>query len=217
MILMKQMIEMELYILMKKHGIQKHYKKHDFVFQLHEYVNHLYLLEEGWIKTSKDCGEGRPATLYLYQAGELFGIEEPMAHISQRQKDAYCLTNCSIISIDIQTFFELVKEKPDLFSTISSTLSKQLLYTQHLIEELMSKTVAQRLVSLFLHFSIKKGEQLLVTLPLTHEELSFMIGCSRQTITELLNNWRKQGLIDYQKRQVTIIDSNVLLSVSSFS
>lgn len=44
------------------------------------------------------------------------------------------------------------------------------------------------------------------TLPLTHEFLSLMLGVRRPGVTEALNVLRKQGLISYQRGQITVKD-----------
>jgi CRP-like cAMP-binding protein len=44
------------------------------------------------------------------------------------------------------------------------------------------------------------------TLPLTHEFLSIMLGVRRPGVTDALNVLRKQGLISYQRGQITIRD-----------
>jgi CRP-like cAMP-binding protein len=44
------------------------------------------------------------------------------------------------------------------------------------------------------------------TLPLTHEFLSLMLGVRRPGVTEALNVLRKQGLISYQRGQITVRD-----------
>lgn len=201
--------------MLKKFGSRKHYKKNDFIFQLHESSNSIYLLEEGWVKISKDGGEEQPVTLFLHRAGEVFGAEELMAQVPQRERDARCLTHCSVLSLDTNTLFAMLYEDSSLLFTITSRMAKQHLHTQDCIEALIGKTVSQRLASLLIYFSTKKQDALLVELHVTHEELSFMIGCSRQTITELLNKWRKQGVIDYQKRIITILDEEAFLTYST--
>jgi len=206
--------ENNLAMMIKRFGIRRHYKKNEFIFRLHESANQIYLLEEGWVKVSKDGGEEQPVTLFLHRAGELFGSEEAIAHISLRERDARCLTNCSIFSIDTHTFLAILQEDSSMLFAITALIAKQHLYIQDCVEALMGKTVSWRLASLLIYFSTKKDDTLLVELPITHEELSFMIGCSRQTVTELLNKWRKQGIIDYQKRLITIFDKNALLSYS---
>ena len=37
---------------------------------------------------------------------------------------------------------------------------------------------------------------------LTHEEMSNIIGGSRQTISELLSEWKSKGLINYHREQI---------------
>jgi CRP-like cAMP-binding protein len=45
---------------------------------------------------------------------------------------------------------------------------------------------------------------------LTHEFLSFMLGCRRSGITEVLQNLQQQGLIRYGKGKITVLDRDRL-------
>ena len=64
-----------------------------------------------------------------------------------------------------------------------------------------------------MEFSEEINDKRYVELPITHEEISFLIGCSRQSVTEILNKWREQKLIDYNRRKVVIYDSDSLFSI----
>jgi len=46
------------------------------------------------------------------------------------------------------------------------------------------------------------------TLPLTHEFLSLMLAVRRAGVTTALNALRNNGLISYQRAQITILDRN---------
>src|SRR3954469_21138796 len=48
------------------------------------------------------------------------------------------------------------------------------------------------------------------TLPLTHEFLSLMLAVRRAGVTTVLNALRKNGLISYQRGQITVLDRNGL-------
>ncbi|MGM9929513.1 MAG: Crp/Fnr family transcriptional regulator [Bacillus sp. (in: firmicutes)] len=200
-------------MVVEHYGVIKQFKKNEYIFQINDFANHIYLLADGWVKIAQDSGEGYGVTLSLHQAGNMFGLAEPLAHISRRTKDARCLTNCQIISLDIQTLFSLIKQHPDLLLSITTTLSQNILHTQNLVGTLMNKPVPWRLASLLLDFSEEKDNKRYVNLPITHEEISFLIGCSRQSVTEILNKWRTQQFIDYNRRKVVIHDSDALFSI----
>lgn len=197
----------------KQYGVLKQYKKNDYVFQINDSANQIYLLTNGWVKIAQDSGDGYGVTLSLHQAGNMFGLAEPLSHMVKRTKDARCLSNCQIISLDVPSLFLLMKQHPELSLSITAVLSHNILHTQNLVGTLINKPVPWRLASLLIEFSEERNDKRYVELPITHEEISFLIGCSRQSVTEILNKWRSQQLIDYNRRKVIIHDCEALFSI----
>lgn len=200
----------DLKAVIKHYGVIKQYKKNDYIFQINDPANYIYLLANGWVKIAQDSGEGYGVTLSLHHAENIFGLAEPLVHMANRTKDARCLTNCQIILLDVSTLFSLIKQHPELLLSITTVLSRNILHTQNLVGTLLNKPVPWRLASLLIEFSEELNDKRYVELPITHEEISFLIGCSRQSVTEILNKWRTQQLIDYDRRKVIIHDCDAL-------
>jgi len=188
-------------------GTARTCKKNVFIFHVNDPVNDVYYLDEGWVKVSQDGGEGQGVTLFLRQAGELFATAEVLTRMPFRERYARCLTDCRIYSLGARKLFDLMKAHPELLLTVASMMSRRLLDTQNFVEALMNKPVSWRLANVLIRLADPAGY---VNLPITHEELSFLIGCSRQTVTDLLNSWHGQGWIAYQRRSITILDKDAL-------
>jgi CRP/FNR family transcriptional regulator, cyclic AMP receptor protein len=67
---------------------------------------------------------------------------------------------------------------------------------------------AQRLAGLLLDLSDRHGTAAesgtVITMPLSQEEIASLIGTSRATVTRALGSWRRRGLIDTARHQITI-------------
>ncbi len=203
----------DLKAVIKQYGVIKQYKKNEYIFQINDSANYIYLLANGWVKIAQDSGEGNGVTLSLHQAGNMFGLAEPMNHMAKRTKDARCLSDCQIFSLDVPKLFLLIKQYPELLLSITAVLSHNILHTQNLVGTLINRPVPWRLASLLMEFSEEINDKRYVELPITHEEISFLIGCSRQSVTEILNKWRSQKIIDYNRRKVVIYNSDALFSI----
>jgi CRP/FNR family transcriptional regulator, cyclic AMP receptor protein len=75
---------------------------------------------------------------------------------------------------------------------------------------------AQRLAQLLLDLAEKYGEPagpgqaLVLTLPLSQDELASLVSTSRATVTRALHDWRQRGLIQTRTRRITITDPAAL-------
>ncbi|MDP9234769.1 MAG: Crp/Fnr family transcriptional regulator [Actinomycetota bacterium] len=66
--------------------------------------------------------------------------------------------------------------------------------------------VARRLVEMADRFGDQQDDGLLITLPLSQEELAGWTGSSREAVSKALQALRARGLIDTKRRAVTILD-----------
>ncbi|MDR6550380.1 Crp/Fnr family transcriptional regulator [Paenibacillus qinlingensis] len=197
--------------LFEEYGVLLHYKKNEFIFREDEESKHIYFLKSGLIKISQSAEEGHGITLFLRSAGEIFGAAEVLTG-QRRQRFGRCILNSQVLLVPADHFKSLVLSRPDVLYALTVSNARRLLSTQRYVETLISRPVAWRLA----HFLSQIGEwqqsEIHVKLPLSHEEMSYIIGCSRQTITETLNKWKEQGLIQYEKKQVIIYDYEDFMS-----
>lgn len=191
----------------RKHGISQTYRKNEFVFQENDLPSGAYYVASGLIKISQSSEEGQGITLFLRYEGEVFGNAEVLTNMA-RKRYAKCLVDSQIITLDSRKFLELAKENAEFSYSVAVLGARRLLQTQRMVETLISRPVAWRLAWFLLQLGKPTEEKLEVQVPLSHEEISYVIGCSRQTVTETLNKWRDKGLIDYAKKKIVVYHPN---------
>lgn len=187
----------------RRHGIAHTYRKNEFVFLENDLPSGAYYVESGLIKVSQSSEEGQGITLFLRYEGEVFGNAEVLTNMA-RKRYAKCLVDSQIITLDSRKFLELTKENAEFSYSVAVLSARRLLQTQKMVETLISRPVAWRLAWFLMQLGKPTGEKLEVQVPLSHEEISYVIGCSRQTVTETLNKWRDKGLIDYAKKKIVV-------------
>lgn len=187
------------------YGVTKTYKKNEFIFQENDPAQAAFYVDSGLIKISQSSQEGQGITLFLRYAGDIFGNAELLTNL-QRKRYAKCLVDSQIISLDARKFLELAKSDAEFAYSLAVIGARRLLQTQNVVEALISRPVAWRLAWFLVQMGKQKDDTLEVQLQLSHEEISYVIGCSRQTVTEILNKWREKALIDYTKKKITILD-----------
>ncbi|TXK83714.1 Crp/Fnr family transcriptional regulator [Paenibacillus sp. N3.4] len=186
-----------------RHGVLRVYKKNEFVFQENDMPNGAFYVESGLIKISQSSEEGQGITLFLRYEGEIFGNAEILTNLP-RKRYARCLVDSQIMMLDGRKFNELARENADFSYALAVLGARRLLQTQKMVETLICRPVAWRLAWFLMQLGKLTDVQLEVQVPLSHEEISYVIGCSRQTVTETLNKWRDKGLIDYAKKKIVI-------------
>lgn len=186
-----------------EYGTPKAYKKNEFIFLENDPANAVFYVDTGLVKISQSSQEGQGITLFLRYAGEIFGNAELLANL-QRKRYAKCLVDCQIITLEGRIFLELAKNNAEFAYSLAVIGAHRLLQTQNVVETLISRPVAWRLAWFLFQMGTPKDEQIELQLQLSHEEISYVIGCSRQTVTETLNKWREKALIDYNNKKIII-------------
>ncbi|MFC5468111.1 Crp/Fnr family transcriptional regulator [Cohnella suwonensis] len=193
--------------LFEEYGTSRGMKKNAFIFRGEEESREIYFVRDGLVKISQFAQEGQSITMFLRHKGEIFGAAEVLTG-QKRQRYARCIADSVILSIPASQFKNLLKSHPDALFALTVSNARRLLQTQRYVETLISRPVAWRLAQLLIQLGTPMGKETVVTLPFSHEEISYVIGCSRQTVTETLGRWRDEGSIRYEKKTVVILDTD---------
>lgn len=95
----------------------------------------------------------------------------------------------------------------------TNALMEHIQRSGELLEILHCKQVDSALLRLLAWLSTRFGSQVeqgqLIDLRLTHQELAELIGASRVTITRLLNDFEKQGIIQRHQRRLIVLQGQL--------
>ena len=84
----------------------------------------------------------------------------------------------------------------------------------HVFRPLESR-VASNILNLSNEFWIEKGEnKIIISIKVTHQDLSDFIWTNRETVTKILNLFKKKWLIDFIDRKIFITDFNWLKKIA---
>lgn len=88
------------------------YKKGDFVFRQDEAGDEMYIIQSGQVAIRKNIG-GKRTTVTVLEKGDFFG-EMSILERLPRTADAEVTEDAGIISINSQTFGEMIKSNPEI-------------------------------------------------------------------------------------------------------
>jgi len=174
-----------------------------------ETADHLYFIQSGRIKITKSTDEGKELILHMYQAGDLCGQLVPFT-ASTTSFNAKALEDCVIGALHKADLERLVLGSNDLAIDFMKWMAVNQRIIETKLRDLMmyGKTGAlcSTLIRLANTYGVNEGEQIVITKKLTHTELSNLIGATRESVNRLLNDLRKQNVIDYDNDSIVIKD-----------
>ena len=172
--------------------------------------NSLYAVITGTVKISVSSPDGRNAILNLVGPGELFG-EMSVLDGQPRSADATANTNCEIFVIDRRDFLPFVRSQPTLAMKFIELLCAKLRWTSEQVEQVILQDLPGRLASALLGLTEKNSpEPASRTIAITQQEISEMVGMTRESINKQLRAWAARNWVRLEHGAIVILDPDAL-------
>lgn len=185
-----------------------------------EISKNIYLLKKGHVKISRIDEEGREVILEIVGQGEMFG---ELALLDDEDTGTttdvvQALDEVLICAIRRETFEMMMRGNPELTFRITKRIGLRLRRFEERVTNLVFKDVRQRVVSFLLRyaedFGKVRGGVVNIPMHLSHHEIALLTGSARQTVTTILNQLRADGLIDFSRSGMKLIDMSGLERVA---
>ncbi len=167
----------------------------------------LYAVISGTVKISVSAPDGRIAILNLIGAGEVFG-EIALLDGQARTADATANTNCEILVIDRRDFLPFVRSQPTLAMKFIELLCGRLRWTSDQVEQIILQNLPGRLASALLGLTEKrKLESTSRTIAITQQEISEMVGMTRESINKQLRAWAARDWLRLEHGAIVVLNA----------
>src|ERR1700692_4281894 len=169
--------------------------------------NSLVAVVSGTVKISISSPDGRSAILNLIGPGEIFGEVAVLDGLA-RTADATANTNCEIYVIDRRDFLPFVRSQPALAMKFIELLCTRLRWTSDQVEEVILQDLPGRLASALLRLTERhKVAQGGRTIAVTQQEISEMVGMTRESINKQLRVWSTRSWVRLEHGAIVVLDT----------
>jgi CRP/FNR family transcriptional regulator, cyclic AMP receptor protein len=159
----------------------------------------VYLVLGGSAKVSISSPQGKLLIIRVARAGEFLGINATMTGLPY-QATAQAWRKCTTSFIPRAEFIALQQRDERLREQVQVALSRYVIELLGITRRLMlAETAAEKLASLLLRWCDEFGSVephgIRLVWEFTHEDVAQMICVSRETVTRLLGEFSKRGLV----------------------
>src|SRR6201996_3205873 len=176
--------------------------------------NSLFAVISGTVKISISSADGRSAILNLIGPGELFG-EIAVLDGQARTADAIANTNCEIFAIDRRDFLPFVASHPALAMKFIELLCTRLRWTSDQVEQVILQDLPGRLASALIRLTERhRPAQDNRTIAVTQQEISEMVGMSRESINKQLRAWASRNWVRLEHGAIVVLDVDPLQDIA---
>lgn len=173
-------------------------------------VPRIFLLKRGSIKIVSLDDDGNETIKDIIQKGDLFGELFLDNDIKVNEYAKVLTDEVSICSFLLSDFEDLMLRNPQLAIGYTKFIGLKMKRLKNNYTNLVSKDAKTRLITFLKEWAEKEGvfNNNKVTLEnyLTQNDIAQIICTSRQTATTLLNEFVDNGIIEYNRKEIIILD-----------
>ncbi len=183
-----------------------------------EHSREIWMIKEGLVSLIYGDAEGRDATVMLLDAGDLFGAIGWQERLDYSQ-NVVALKPTVLWRMMQQQMENLFNKYPVLGYRITQFSWRRIARLEQRLAELMTKSVRVRLASLLLNLAADYGEDKAegirsLGLTVTHDDLSRLVGSSREMVSKIVGQFRDAGWINSSRKRIELTNRKVLQEIA---
>lgn len=191
---------------------RKKFKKGDFIFKSGDEIGHFYYITNGRLRLSQSISKDKEITHNILTNGEFFG-EEVFFDESVTLYNAYVCGDSEIIEVPYQELARI----PGTSKFIIHLMANKLKAYKARLSTIANKDSKSRIIDFIENLIQSKGKQVgfeyVVYDFMTHNDIAGITATSRQTVTTVLNDLKKQNIITFNRRRLIVRDLDKMLNL----
>jgi len=188
-------------------ALRKRYPKDTVVFFENEEGDFFFTILEGRIKVTILGDDGREVILSVLGPGDFFG-EMALLDNEPRSATAIAVEESELLSLHRNDFQTVLNDNRSITSALIRVLSARLRRANHQISTLALLDVYGRVARVIVDMAREEGRRLkdgrIAFRRATHQEIANRIGTTRETVTRMLKDLERQGLIHIDGKEVVV-------------
>ncbi|MCB9192291.1 MAG: Crp/Fnr family transcriptional regulator [Flavobacteriales bacterium] len=193
--------------------------KHSYIYHPGDASEVLFILKEGRVKVGNYSDDGREVIKSIVRPGELFG---EMGLAGEQKRNEFAITmkeECSFYMIYVADLRKVMQENPELSLRLIDRIGSRIRRTESRLESIIFKDSRTRVVEFIKEMADNVGrvfgDEVLLEHFLTHQDIANLTGTSRQFVTSVLNELKKDKIIKFDRNTILVSDTKGLAALTS--
>jgi CRP/FNR family cyclic AMP-dependent transcriptional regulator len=179
----------------------------------------IFVLCKGSVKLSVSATNGKTIIVKIAEAGEVLGLAAAVSG-KPYEMTAETIEPCQVNFVKRDDFLQFMKDDVEACLKVAEQLSEKYYSACKEVRSLeLSHSAVEKLAKLLLEWSSTNGAaakpETRLTLRLTHEEISQIIGTSRETVTRLFAEMKERQIVQWKGSTLTIRNLAALRDVAN--
>jgi len=178
-------------------------------------IREVFLLTSGCVKVTQLGPNGQEVILRLNGPSELIGAQGLSAG-KHHLATARAIQTSTALVWEASVFESICDRIPSLRRNTARILGERLQEMEERFREISTQKVAPRLSHQLIRLlnQLGRGTDQIVEIGLSREELAQLTGTTLFTVSRLLSQWEKQGIVSSRREAVVVCDLQALAALS---
>jgi CRP/FNR family cyclic AMP-dependent transcriptional regulator len=189
-------------------------EKHTIVYKTNDPSDYLYFLVKGVVKVGTHSSDGREVIKSILHPLSMFG---ELGLVGEKNRPEFAMSmheGATLLKISISDLQQLMQSNHGLCMKVLFLVGSRLRRVEERMEGLIFKDARTRIIEFLKDAANRRGRKVgfetLLKHSLTQQDIANITGTSRQTVTSVLNELKKENLIYFNRRSILIRDLNQL-------
>lgn len=182
--------------------------RHRFVFEQGDSSDSIYFLLEGTIKFGIHSEDNKEVIKSILHPKAMFGESAVLG--TSRSNFAKAMDEVKYIEVAVEDFKKIMQRNFEFNLRIIDIMGKKLSIAEKRLESLVLQDARTRIIEFIkenaMNFGKQVGYEMLLKHSLTQQDIANFTGTSRQTVTSVLNDLKKNNQIYFKRKSILIRD-----------
>ena len=204
--------------LILKNSIVRSIEEGEFFFFQGDFAQYLYILTSGQVKLMQSNPNGQQVNLRTIYPWQMFGALGAVRSEATYPATAQALESSTGLAIESSFLHILLKTRPkiafDLMTLMTTYIQEMQARYRELATERVEQRVANALLRLAAQVGIRSEKEAIIELSFSRQDVAEMTGTTLFTVSRLLSDWERKGIIKTGRERIKIIRPHDLVRIS---
>lgn len=202
--------------LIASHSIERSIEEGEFFFFQGDSATYFYVLTSGRAKLTQTSLAGQQVNLRTISEWQMFGALGAVREDATYPATAQALENSTALAVKSAYLRELMQTRPYLSVDLMKLMTTYIQEMQERYRELATEKVERRIARALLRLAAQMGSKIDggIELTFTRQDLAEMSGTTLYTVSRVLSEWERQGLVEAGRERVVIRNPHGVVSIA---
>lgn len=185
------------------------FRKDELLVQQEDELHQAFVVKTGAVRCYDISLDGSQQLIWIVSEGELFPVAAPLEDDATSQFFYSAFMDSEVYVINRRRLLSFLRTNPtallDAYADITHKLTDLQFRINAVAKPKAREKILHTLAFMADRFRARRtGQQVEVSLPLTHQDIADLVGLTRETTTATLRALRSEGFVDYDHQHFLV-------------